>query len=82
MRNQKMKKGKHCKELICILIDREKRIRKKYSNEKRKKERECVCEREKERKKDRKTERKIDVSLCVSERERGREEDKFFSSKK
>ena len=49
MRNQKMKKGKYCKELICSLIDREKRIRKKYIP--------CVYEREKERKKDRKTER-------------------------
>jgi hypothetical protein len=49
MRNQQKKKGKYCKELICILIDREKRIRKKYIP--------CVYEREKERKKDRKTER-------------------------
>ncbi len=55
-----MKKGKYCKELICILIDREKRIRKNTVMKKRKKERECVCEREKERKKDRKTERKTE----------------------
>jgi len=52
MRNQQKKKGKYCKELICILIDREKRIRKKYIP--------CVYEREKERKKERQKDRKTE----------------------